>query len=458
MRENIIYISYLISAVLFILGLKMLSHPKTARNGNFLSAFGMLIAICATLFERNVINYQLIIIGIILGSAIGAFLAVTVKMTEMPQIVGLLNGYGGLASALVVISEYVRLHPTPTSYEISTILITLVIGLITFSGSLVAYGKLQGIVTGQPVTYPFQKTLNLLQLFVIVTGAIFLFMHPEHILWAGVICAISFSLGILLVLPIGGADMPVVVALLNSYSGMAACAAGFALSNYALIVTGALVGASGMILTRIMCKAMNRSLTNVMFGAFGKVEASATAATNGKAKSVQGYSVDDAQIVLENANEVIIVPGYGLAVAQAQHNLRELADMLEAKGVEVKYAIHPVAGRMPGHMNVLLAEANVPYEKLYEMDQINTEFERADVALVVGANDVTNPAAKNNPGSPIYGMPILDVDKAKTIIFLKRSMAAGFAGIENELFYLPKTMMIFGDAKKTVVDMVNVLK
>lgn len=458
MRENAIYLSYLISSILFIFGLKMLSHPKTARRGNFLSAFGMLIAICATLFEKNVINYQIIIIGLVIGATIGAFLAVTVKMTEMPQMVGLFNGYGGLSSALVVSSEYIRLYPTPTTYEISTILITLVIGIITFSGSMVAYGKLQGLISGQPVTYPFQKTFNLLLFFVIVTGIIFLLLHPWHMIWAVVVLLASLFLGVLLVIPIGGADMPVVIALLNAYSGMAACAAGFVLSNYALIVTGALVGASGMILTRIMCKAMNRSLANVMFGAFGKVESLGADTSKSKGRSVQGYSPEDAQIVLENANMVIIVPGYGLAVAQAQHNVRELAELLEKKGVEVKYAIHPVAGRMPGHMNVLLAEANVPYEHLYEMDQINPEFERADVALVVGANDVTNPAAKNDPKSPIYGMPILEVDKSKTVIFVKRSLSPGFAGIDNELFYMPKTMMIFGDAKNVVVNLVNLLK
>ena len=458
MRENLINLSYLISAILFIVGLKMLSSPKTARAGNFYSSFGMLIAICSTLLDKNIISFQFIVIGLVIGAAIGGFLASSVKMTQMPQMVGLLNGYGGLASTLVGISEYIRLYPNPTTYDISTITITVIIGAVTFTGSLVAYGKLEGIVSGQPITYPFQKTLNLLQFFVIVFGSIYLLVHPENYFWFVAVAIVSFILGVLLVIPIGGADMPVVVSLLNSYSGMAGCAAGFVLSNYCLIITGALVGASGIILTKIMCKAMNRSLANVMFGAFGKHEGAVSSLGNGKAKSVQGYSPDDAQIVLENANLVVIIPGYGLAVSQAQHSIRELADLLEKKGVEVKYAIHPVAGRMPGHMNVLLAEANVPYEKLYEMDQINPEFERADVALVVGANDVTNPAAKNNPSSPIYGMPILEVEKAKAVIFLKRSMAAGFAGIENELFYMPKTMMLFGDAKDTVVKLVNLLK
>ncbi len=455
MCENIINLSYLISAVLFIIGLKMMSAPKSARRGNLYSALGMLIAVCATLFEKNVIGYQFIIIGLVIGSAIGGFLSVTVKMTQMPQMVGLLNGYGGLASTLVGIAEYARLYPTLSLYDTVTIILTIIIGAITFSGSIVAYGKLEGIVSGRPITYPFQKTINLVQFFVIVGGSILLCSHPESYVWFSVIVLISFILGILLVLPVGGADMPVVICLLNSYSGMAGCAVGFVLSNYCLIITGSLVGASGIILTQIMCKAMNRSLTNVMFGAFGKVDSSGPET---RTVNVQGYAPEDATIVLESASLVIIVPGYGLAVAQAQHNVRELADLLEKKGVAVKYAIHPVAGRMPGHMNILLAEANVPYEKLYEMEQINSEFERADVALVIGANDVTNPAAKNNSKSPIYGMPILEVEKAKTVIFLKRSMAPGFAGIENELFLLPKTMMLFGDAKDTVIKLVNLLK
>lgn len=456
MRENIINLSYLISAVLFIVGIKMMNSPKTARAGNFYSAFGMLMAICFTLLDKGIIDFKLILLGLIIGSAIGAFLAVTVKMTQMPQMVGLLNGYGGLASALVATGEYVRLYPHLTHYDTVTIVITLFIGAITFSGSVTAYGKLEGFVSGQPITYSFQKTLNLLQFFVIATGGIYLFLHPENIPWYVVIGIISLILGVLLVIPIGGADMPVVICLLNSYSGMAGCASGFILSNYCLIITGALVGASGIILTQIMCKAMNRSLVNVMFGAFGKVDTAVLEKT--KATSVQAYTPEDAVMVLENASLVIIVPGYGMAVAQAQNTVRELADVLEKKGAEVKYAIHPVAGRMPGHMNILLAEANVPYEKLYEMDVINPEFERADVALVIGANDVTNPAAKNNKSSPIYGMPILEVEKAKTVIFMKRSMAPGFAGIENELFLLPKTMMLFGDAKDTVVKLVNSLK
>lgn len=456
MRENIITLSYLISAILFIVGLKMLSSPKTARTGNFYSAFGMLIAICVTLLDKNIISYQIIVIGILVGSALGALLATTVKMTQMPQMVGLLNGFGGLASALVASSEYVRLYPHLSLYDTFTIVITLFIGAITFTGSVTAYGKLEGLISGQPITYPFQKTLNLLQFLAIVWGGIYLLIRPENIIWFIVIAIISSILGILLVIPIGGADMPVVICLLNSYSGIAGCASGFILSNYCLIITGALVGASGIILTQIMCKAMNRSMMNVMFGAFGKVDSASLDKT--KAVTVQGYTPDDALVVLENANLVIIVPGYGLAVAQAQHNVRELADLLEKKGAEVKYAIHPVAGRMPGHMNILLAEANVPYEKLYEMDIINPEFERADVALVIGANDVTNPAAKNNPKSPIYGMPILEVEKARTVIFSKRSMAPGFAGIENELFLMPKTMMLFGDAKDTVVKLVNLLK
>ena len=434
----------------------MLGSPKTARPGNFYSAVGMLIAICATLLDKHIVSFQFIVIGLIIGSAIGLYLAIAVKMTQMPQMVGLLNGYGGLASALVATSEYMSHFHNQTLYGITTTTITLIIGAITFSGSVLAFAKLEGIVSGQPITYPFQKTLNLLQFLAIICGTVFLCLHPQSYIWFIVIGLISFILGCLLVLPIGGADMPVVICLLNSYSGMAGCAAGFILSNYCLIITGALVGASGIVLTQIMCKAMNRSMINVMFGAFGKLEAGSGDKT--KAVTVQGYDPEDALVVLENASLVIIVPGYGMAVAQAQHNVRELADLLEKKGAEVKYAIHPVAGRMPGHMNILLAEANVPYEKLYEMDQINSEFERADIALVIGANDVTNPAAKNNSKSPIYGMPILEVERAKTIIFLKRSMAPGFAGVENELFLMPKTMMLFGDAKDTIVKLVNLLK
>ena len=456
MRENLINSSYLISAILFIVGIKMMNSSKTARTGNFYSAFGMLIAICVTLLDKGIIDYKLIIVGLLIGSGIGAFLAITVKMTGMPQMVGLLNGYGGLASALVAGAEYARLYPYLTLYDTVTIVVTLFIGAITFSGSVTAYGKLEGIVSGQPITYPFQKTLNLLQFLVVVFAGIYLAFHTGNITSLVVVGIISLVLGVLLVIPIGGADMPVVICLLNSYSGMAGCASGFILSNYCLIITGALVGASGIILTRIMCKAMNRSMVNVMFGAFGKVDASTL--EKAKAVTVQAYTPEDAVVVLESASLVIIVPGYGLAVAQAQNNVRELADLLEKKGAEVKYAIHPVAGRMPGHMNILLAEANVPYEKLYEMDVINPEFERADVALVIGANDVTNPAAKNNPKSPIYGMPILEVEKAKTVIFMKRSMAPGFAGIENELFLLPKTMMLFGDAKDTIVKLVNLVK
>lgn len=456
MRENLIYLSYLVSAVLFIVGLKMMSSPKTARHGNFYSAFGMLIAICATLIDKHIVDYKFIFIGLMIGAVIGGFLAITVKMTQMPQMVGLLNGYGGLASALVASAEFIRLYPNLTLYSIVAIIITLIIGAITFSGSVTAYGKLEGIVDERPITYPFQKTLNLLLFLSILGGSVYLCIHPENYIWYVVIAVISLILGVLLVIPIGGADMPVVICLLNSYSGMAGCASGFVLSNNCLIITGSLVGASGLILTQIMCKAMNRSFTNVMFGTFGKVEAGSF--DKARAKTVQGYMAEDAELVLENANLVIIVPGYGLAASQAQHNIRELADVLEKKGAEVKYAIHPVAGRMPGHMNVLLAEANVPYEKLYEMDDINPEFERADVALVVGANDVTNPAAKKDPKSPIYGMPILETDKAKTVMVIKRSMAPGFAGIDNELFYMPKTMMLFGDAKKVTTQLVNLLK
>ena len=460
MRENLINFSYLISAILFILGLKMLSSPRSARRGNHFSSLGMLIAICATLLDKQIVSYQFIVIGILVGGIIGTYLALVVKMTDMPQMVALLHAFGSLASGLIAISEYFRLYHKLSLYDITTIVITLVIGVFTFSGSVAAYGKLQGIISGRQIIYPFQKILNLLQLLVIVFGGFYSFNHPTNITYITIIGVLALSLGFLFVLPIGGSDMPVVISFLNSFSGIAALTAGFLLTNYSLIVTGSLIGASGMFLTILMCKAMNRSLAHVLFGTFGQPTGVKSGATSGakKAVTVQGYEVEDAITILEGANLVIIVPGYGLAVAQAQHNVRELADLLEKKGAEVKYAIHPVAGRMPGHMNVLLAEANVPYEKLYEMETINPEFERADVALVIGANDVTNPAAKNDPTSPIYGMPILEVEKAKTIMFMKRSMATGFAGIENELFLMPKTMMLFGDAKDTVVKLVNLLK
>ena len=451
---------YLVAAVLFIIGLKRLSSPVTARHGNMLSGVGMLIAILVTLFDRGILSFQAIAIGVFVGSATGLWMARSVKMTSMPQMVALLNGFGGGSSLLVGGAEFLKAEleglTPPLDVGITTQL-SLLIGAVTLSGSLIAWAKLQEVMTGKPITFPMQKTVNALTFVVIVALASYQIATPEQVLWPFyAVIALSLVLGVLLVIPIGGADMPVVISLLNSYSGIAAAMTGFVIHNNLLIIAGALVGSSGIILSQIMCKAMNRSLTNVLFGAFG-------GGTGGGGKSAEGLtvrqvSVEDAAVQLGYAQFVIVVPGYGLAVAQAQHIVRELADLIERKGGEVKYAIHPVAGRMPGHMNVLLAEANVPYDKLCEMDQINDDFQRADVALVIGANDVVNPAARTDPGSPIYGMPILNADHAKSIIVMKRGMSAGFAGIENELFYNPKTAMLFGDAKQSLTRLVSEIK
>ena len=457
-------LTYLIAASLFIVGLKFLGSPATARKGNVLAAVGMLLAIIVTLLDQEIVDYTTILVGILIGSAAGAIAAKKVEMTEMPQMVGLLNGFGGAASALVAIGEYWRLSHAGLTVPMN-VLVTAVLGVliggVTLTGSLMAFGKLQGLISGSPVTYPLQQPINLSLLVGFVVGGTYLILHPNDLNIFFDISAISLILGVLFVLPIGGADTPVVISLLNSFSGLAASAAGFVLGNDMLIIAGALVGASGLILTQIMCKAMNRSLLNVLFGAFGggnTATASGGAKTGGAQKSHRSVDAEEGAMMLGYARSVVVVPGYGMAVAQAQHAVRELADQLEKNGVEVKYAIHPVAGRMPGHMNVLLAEANVPYSQLYDMDDINPEFERADVALVIGANDVVNPDARDNPGSPIYGMPILQVDKAKSTIVIKRSMNPGFAGIDNELFYKDKTMMLFGSAKDVVTDLVASVK
>ena len=443
---------YLISAVCFILGLKRLSHPKTARSGNFLAALGMLIAIAATLASSDVLDLQLIAIGVGVGAVIGLLFATRVQMTEMPQMVAIFNGLGGAASALVASSEFFKID------DLSFIIcLSVFIGTLTFSGSFIAFGKLQGIVSGRAVTFKGQQLLNAL----IFAGIVILIsvnnlevMSAYNIFYLVVILA--FILGIGLTIPIGGADMPVVISLLNSYSGIAAAATGFLIDNQALIISGSLVGASGLILTNIMCKGMNRSLANVIFGAVGAETSGGS--SDGKEMNIKSYSTTEAAMILDAAEKVIIVPGYGLAVAQAQHVAREVADNLEAKGKKVLYAIHPVAGRMPGHMNVLLAEANVSYDLLKDLDEINPEFEDCDVALVLGANDVVNPAARTDQSSPIYGMPILNVDKAKTVMVNKRSMNAGFAGIQNELFGYDNTIMIFGDAKDMLTQLLNDLK
>jgi len=474
--ETLIPIAYLIAAITFILGLKGLSSPTTAVQGNRIAATGMLIAVIATFFAADVRGgVPLILAGVAVGGIAGFVGARMVKMTAMPQMVALFNGAGGGAAALVSILEYARVLEGGRLPELGATIATLlglIIGAVSFSGSAIAFGKLQGIITPKAFKYAGQQFVTggiaaavvLLSVFLIAasipggTPPVDSAITPMLLIAAIALLALVF--GVALVMPIGGADMPVVISLLNAYTGLAVAMAGFTLNNQLLIVAGTLVGASGTILTRLMSKAMNRSLGNVLFGAFGAATtAGAGAATAGDdGRSIRSIGPEDAAILLSYAQNVIVVPGYGLAVAQAQHSVRELADLLESKGISVKYAIHPVAGRMPGHMNVLLAEANVPYDKLFDMDQINPEFQRADVALVIGANDVTNPAARSNPGSPIYGMPILDVDKAQNIIVIKRSMKPGLAGIDNDLYLDPKTAMLFGDAKDAVGKVVQELK
>ncbi len=456
----LINIAYLLSAALFILGLKRLSSPRTARNGNLLGASGMLIAVVVTLLHWEILSFLWIVVGVVLGSSVGLILARTVKMTAMPQMVALLNGFGGGASALVAGDEYLRFAAgeiAPALDVQATIMLSVLIGAVTFSGSLIAFGKLQEIVSGRTVMLPGQRIWAAPVFAGTIGLAVWLVAVDANLSWYLALNVIALLLGVLFVMPIGGADMPVVISLLNSYSGLAAAMTGFVLSNNVLIIAGALVGASGLILTQIMCDAMNRSLANVLFGAF---TAKAITAGSGAVatKSVSSVQAQDAAIMLGYARGVIFVPGYGLAVSQAQHQVRELAELLEGRGVEVKYAIHPVAGRMPGHMNVLLAEANVPYPQLWEMERINGEFERTDVAVVIGANDVVNPAARHDQESPIYGMPILDVDRSKSVIVMKRSMNPGFAGIENELFYNDNTRMLFGDARKSLVALIQELK
>jgi len=471
MNQDILIIIYLIASILFIFGIKQLSSVKTARQGNLISAIGMLIAIVATLFDQKIVNYELIIIGLIIGSIVGAIFALKVEMTAMPQMVALFNGFGGGASLLVASADYYKEAPSEVYIAVS-IFLSVLVGGVTFTGSLVAFGKLQGIVTEKAVVYKFQHPINLLLLILTIFGGIILSMDQsnasqimssiglgnlvgENLLI--LISILSLIIGVLIVIPIGGADMPVVISLLNSYSGIAAAMTGFVLGNAILIITGSLVGASGIILTNIMCKSMNRSLINVMLGGFGST-------TSGKAQAgakeivIKEVGSEELAMMLDGASNVIIVPGYGMAVAQAQHVIKELMDELEKRGVNVRFAIHPVAGRMPGHMNVLLAEAAVPYDKLYEMDQINDEFANCDVAIVIGANDVVNPAARNNPNSPIYGMPILNVDKAKTVVVIKRSLNPGYAGIENELFGYPNCLMYFGDAKQAISKLIQELK
>jgi H+-translocating NAD(P) transhydrogenase subunit beta len=465
MNQSLTSFAYLVAAVLFILALRGLSHPTTSRRGNQMGIIGMAIAILATLLHGGMSfgGVLLIVLGVAIGGSIGTVAALRIKMTALPQLVAAFHSLVGLAAVFVAASAL----NAPQSFGIGTLhhihleslvemSLGLAIGAVTFTGSLIAFAKLQALMSGTPIMFPGQHKLNaglgvllfvLIVLFVISGGSFVLF---------GLIALVALALGLLLIIPIGGADMPVVVSMLNSYSGWAASGIGFTIGNLSLIVTGALVGSSGAILSYIMCKGMNRSIFNVLLGGFGTTGAAAVAGPGGD-KSVKIGSAEDAAFIMKNASKVIIVPGYGMAVSQAQHALREMADTLKKDNVEVKYAIHPVAGRMPGHMNVLLAEANVPYDEVFELEQINNEFATADVVYVIGANDVTNPAAKTNPASPIFGMPILEVDKAKTVLFVKRSMASGYAGVDNELFFRDNTMMLFGDAKKMSEEIVQAL-
>ena len=449
-------IFYVLASVLFILGIKKLSHPKTARNGNTIAFIGMMIAISVTLFSYGQLDYWQIATGMIIGAIIGATFAIRVEMTQMPQMVAIFNGFGGGASALVAAAEFLKTGELST-FTLSIIILSIFVGTLTFTGSFIAFGKLQGFVSGQPVVFPGQQVFNGLMALAIIFIGHHLVQSPSDMNYFYAVAAISAIMGITLTIPIGGADMPVVISLLNSYSGVAAAATGFVLMNNGLIISGALVGASGLILTNIMCKGMNRSLTNVIFGAVG-LELPATGDDPAKQIIVKSYSTEEAAMIFDAADKVIIVPGYGLAVAQAQHAVREVAELLESMGKEVLYAIHPVAGRMPGHMNVLLAEANIPYEQLKDLDEINPEFEDCDVALVLGANDVVNPAARHDTSSPIYGMPILDVDKSRTVIINKRTMNTGFAGIQNELFGFDNSIMVFGDAKDMLQQLLKDLK
>ena len=464
MNDNLTELLYLVSIVSFILALRFLSSPTHARRGNQIGAAGMLLAIVVTFAQSEVVDYGLIAAGMALGTVLGVVGARRVKMTAMPQMVALFNGVGGGAAALVSLAEFHNRAPAQghLSADVAVAIgLSALIGSVSFAGSLVAFAKLQELIQGRPITYAGQQVVNGLILATAVACGVAITAGAERewLLAVLIVCALAF--GVLFVLPIGGADMPVVISLLNAFTGLAAAATGFELENNVLIVSGALVGASGTLLTLLMGRAMNRSIGNVVFGAFGQITPAAdgaAAAVRDDGRTVRATTAEDVAIMLNYARRVVVVPGYGLAVAQAQHDVRALADLLEDRGVDVRYAIHPVAGRMPGHMNVLLAEANVPYTQLQEMEEINPEFPRTDVALVIGANDVTNPAARDTPSSPIYGMPILDVDEAAAVVVLKRGMSPGFAGIENELYLDPKTQMLFGDAKDSVLSLTTALK
>ncbi|NGM60688.1 NAD(P)(+) transhydrogenase (Re/Si-specific) subunit beta [Sphingobacterium sp. SGG-5] len=458
----IIQLSYLIASILFIVGIKMLGRTKTARKGNMVSSVGMFIAILATVIQVEAISLVDILICIVIGSAIGLIIAQKVQMTKIPEMVALFNGFGGLASLAVALSDF-WLNTQERGVAVDNITgisvaLSILIGGITFTGSLIAFMKLSGSISGRAIVFTGQHLINLILLILSIGITVFAltdFSNPNYMIILGVLALV---LGVLVVIPIGGADMPVVISLLNSYSGMAACATGFVLNNNVLIVSGALVGASGIILTQIMCKAMNRSLMNVLLGGFGQTSAAGGGQADGPQITVKEVGVEEAAQIFDSVSSLIIVPGYGMAVAHAQHVIRELSELCEKKGVNVRFAIHPVAGRMPGHMNVLLAEANISYDKLIEMDEINDDFANTDLVFVVGANDVVNPAAKTNPSSPIFGMPVLNVEKAQTVIVSKRSMGKGYAGIENELFGADNCLMLFGDAKQTITKLVGEIK
>ena len=459
--DSIIEVTYLVAAVLLIIGLKRLSSPATARSGNRLAAVGVLLALLVTLLDQGVVSYGGIIIGVLIGGGIGIYFGRTVQMTAMPQMVGLLNGLGGGTAALVSLAEYMRLArdaPPVGPGESLSVALGTAIGAVSFTGSIIAFAKLQELLSGKPHQFPLQRFINLILAIAIAALAALLISGRGGMgaLWG--VLVVALALGALLVLPIGGGDMPVVISTLNALTGMAAAFTGFVLHNQMLVVAGILVGASGTLLTILMGRAMNRSLANVLFGAFGAAGAAATGAEGGIPRTVRQTTAEDTAVALAYARNVVIVPGYGLAVAEGQHAVRELSQELERRGVDVKFAIHPVAGRMPGHMNVLLAEANIPYDQLLEMEQVNGNFGNTDVVLVVGANDVVNPAAREDPTSPIYGMPILDVDKARNVIVLKRSMGHGFAGIDNALFYRDRTRMLFGDAKRSLTELAEALK
>ncbi|MEO8910089.1 MAG: NAD(P)(+) transhydrogenase (Re/Si-specific) subunit beta [Gemmatimonadaceae bacterium] len=459
-RASVIAVSYIVSAVLFIFGLKRLSSPATARSGNRVAAVGMALALGATLLDAQIVSFWTIALGTLIGAVMGIYFARTVQMTAMPQMVALFNGMGGATAALVSVAEFLRLTRAGNAIgigEATSIVLGTAIGAISFTGSIIAFGKLQEILPGKPLQFPLQRLINaLILLAVLALGIVVVAGGESAPLWA--LFAAALVVGAMFVLPIGGGDMPVVISILNSLTGLAAALTGFVLHNQMLVVAGVLVGASGTLLTLLMSTAMNRSVANVLFGAFGAASSSTAAASSDVGRTIRQTTPEDTAIALAYARSVVIVPGYGLAVAEAQHTVRELATDLEKRGVSVKYAIHPVAGRMPGHMNVLLAEANVPYDQLLEMDQVNGEFPQTDVVLVVGANDVVNPAARDDPSSPIYGMPILDVDRARNVIVLKRSMGHGFAGIDNALFYHENTRMLFGDARQSLTQVGQALK